>query len=161
MNRLSELISYESFGQLKFLKFFPKTESYYIDKVGMQSLIGPSTFEGYGPSAGFFSKPKLGGITCGLGLDFNQGIPEEDAHRLLDQIGLPVRKGMSAEQLRKLLGRSQELGVPERTGYNWFRWVIGTQWPYYVDCPCSKDTGLFGINVFRKDLVDKEENLRA
>lgn len=146
-------MSYGTFGKLKFLDFFPRTELYYTDE-DFECPIGLATCEGYGPAGCFLSKPRLEGATCGIDLDFSNGIPEREAHRLLDSLGLPLRKGMPAEKVRNLLG------TPDRIESGWLWFVIGSKWPYSVTCACDA-SGLFLVDVFRKDLVDKEAKLRG
>jgi hypothetical protein len=162
MSKALNEMSYEDFGKLRFLDFFPKTKAYYVDDSGgMVSQIGLAQFEGYGPAGGFASKTKLKGATCGITLDFENGIPESQAHRLLENLGLPLRRGMLAKELKIVMGKPLQLGVPAQTGYDWFRWVIGSRWRYYVEGPCYRTSGLARVDILRADLVDDEAKRTA
>jgi hypothetical protein len=148
-------MSYDEFGKLRFLDFFPKTTktaSYYFDDSGgMECPVGLTDYEGYGPSAGFMSKR---GNTCMIDLPFYNGCPEPGAYALLDSLCLEIRKGMSDAQVKHLLGN------PEREIHpGWPRFVLGKKWPYYIGCYIDKRSGLAQITIYRKDLANKEARL--
>src|SRR5437868_4751527 len=103
MRPLSEL-SYQDFGKLRFLDFFPKTESYVEDhEGGLETGIGLACSEGY-PFTAFTSLPGSKWQTAEMQLDFDHECPEPAGHALLDQLGLKLRRGMSAAQVKQAVG---------------------------------------------------------
>ncbi len=155
ITRMNEIrlnrLSYEEFGKLRFLSFFPRTADYYIDDSGgFECPIGLANLKGYGPTC-FISLPKPSHQTVGIDLDFENGCPEVAGNLLLERLGLDLRKGMSYKQVREALGR------PEREDFKGFpRFVVGTMWPYFVACTITKESGLCRVSIYRKDLADKE-----
>lgn len=138
-------MSYEDFGKLRFLDFFPKTDNYSDDPDGgLECGIGLAASEGYGPT--YFARPLRSCETAEIGLDFNNGCPEAEGNTLLAWLGLPIRKGMTAEAIRVALNVApkQELWTI----------VIGDRWPYYLGCVALAE-GLVRVWICRKDLADE------
>jgi hypothetical protein len=143
-------MSYEEFGKLRFLDFFPKTDAYREDhEGGLESGIGLACSEGY-LSTVFTSPVDADWQTAEMILMLGSDCPESQGHALLDGLGLHLRKGMSADQVR------ERLGVPEQDSPRWLRFVVGDSHPYYVGC-LVVDTGLHKVWIGRKDLADEND----
>ncbi len=150
MPTLSEL-RYKDFGKLRFLDFFPRTEQYVEDhEGGLESGIGLACYEGYRIFTCFSSPADSAWQTSEIMLDFDNGCPESHAHSLLEHLGLPVRKGWAAVQIKEALGPAVE-DIP-----TYLRYIIGTRWPYYVDFYIKPQEGMFKVWICRKDLADRQ-----
>jgi len=149
MNPLREM-SYQEFGKLRFLDFFPKTDAYNEDHDGgIETGIGLACFEGYLDTM-FTSPVDSDWQTAEMILELGTDCPENQGHALLDQLGLHLRKGMSADQVK------QQLGVPEKDDPTWLRFVVGDTEHYYVGCLIT-DQGLHRVWIGRRDLSDENE----
>ena len=149
-----ENFSYEEFGKLRFLDYFPRTESYYNDDVGGTTCsIGYGAVDGYG-FTGFVSPASEVGQTSEISIDFKKDCPKPEGEAFLQFLGLNLQKGMSREKIKSLLEKFQasETSLAE--------FVIGSSWPYYLSCRIDVQHGLDKVWICRKDLADKEaENL--
>src|SRR4051812_19626417 len=104
-------MSYEEFGKLRFLDFFPKTDQYVEDhEGGLESGIGLACMEGYVLLTAFFASPADSEWeTSEIGLSFEKdGCPEAEGNALLERLGLRIRSGMSEESAREALGVSPQ-----------------------------------------------------
>lgn len=147
MTRLNQM-SYEEFGKLRFLDFFPKTDGYREDhEGGMETGIGLACTEGYLETA-FASPVDVEWQTVEMNLELWSDCPETHGNALLGGLGLKLRRGMTAEQVKDILG------IPEEDDPRWLCFVVGTQWPYYVGCLVDGDNGLCRVWMCRKDLAD-------
>ncbi len=141
-------MTYEEFGRLRFLDFFPRTDAYKEDyEGGMETGIGLACTEGYLETM-FASPVDTEWQTAEMNLELGSDCPESEGHALLDGLGLRLRKGMSSEQVRA------QLGVPEEDTPRWLRFVIGDLHPYYVGCLII-ESGLHRVWIGRKDLSDE------
>ncbi len=144
-------MSYEEFGKLRFLDFFPHTEAYFNDDVGGTTCsIGYGAADGYG-FTGFVSPASQIGQTSEISLDFRKDCPESEGSAFLRYLGLELRKGMSFAEIVSLLGTPPDTENPNSRQY-----VIGTDWPYYLGLVIDDGQGLQRAWICRKDLADKE-----
>src|SRR5262245_42591927 len=121
-------ISYEEFGKLRFLDFFPRTKDYREDHDGgMETGIGMACTEGY-LSTMFTSPMDQEWETVEMLLEFADDCPEAHGHALLDALGIKLRKTMNTAQVKEILG------VTENDEPTWLRFVIGKEFPYLVGC---------------------------
>src|SRR6266567_8691739 len=140
-------MSYEEFGKLRFLDFFPRTEFYFDDPDGgVECGIGLAASEGYGHTA--FSRAFNSTQTAEIALDFKNRCPEGAGNALLQELGLPLRKGMTEAAVREALGLTAEQVL--------WTVVVGDTWPYYLGCVVFAE-GLERIWICRKDLADEWE----
>jgi hypothetical protein len=147
-------MSYDEFGKLRFLDFFPKTDLYGDDDVGgAECGIGIACSEGYGLT--YFARPQKSRQTAEICLDFDNERPETEGHALLDHFGLKLRRGMSGAKIKELLG------APEEDDPRWLRFIVGSKWLYYVGCLVDGDRGLSRVWICRKDLADEEEKIQS
>jgi hypothetical protein len=153
MTPLREM-SYDEFGRLRFLQFFPNTDLYSGDEEGgLECGIGIACSEGYGQT--YFARPQESKQTAEICLDFDNDCPEAEGHALLDQLGLKLRRGMSGAKIKELLG------TPEDDDPRWLCFIVGSRWPYNVGCLVDGDKGLCRIGICRKDLADEEERIQG
>jgi hypothetical protein len=146
-----QTLTYEQFGKLQFLDFFPRTEDYYVDKSGgMETAAGIGDYEGYGPPAGFVRTHKTG-QTFAIDLDFANACPESGAQNLLEHLGFKLRKGTSQAEATKILGSPDHEDGPD-----WPCYVVGDKFKYSLNCAFHKKKGLFRISIYRKDFLDRE-----
>lgn len=144
-------MSYEDFGKLRFLDFFPRTDTYakYDDA---ESGIGLCHTEGY-PFTCFCSPLYDADRTAEILIDFSQtDCPMESAHALLDYLGLPLRKGMALKELKAVLGGP----IVEENSLS-IKCILGDEWPYYVRCTVYAESGFYDLWICRKDLADKDK----
>jgi hypothetical protein len=73
-------------------------------------------------------------------------LPSRVQARLLEALGLPLRRGATLAQLRAVLGkpRSEHSFVPDRTTYE-FR--VGTRWRYRISCTVLRKGGLVYLTM--------------
>jgi hypothetical protein len=148
-------MSYEEFGKLRFLDFFPKTDQYVEDhEGGLESGIGLACMEGYALLTAYFTSPAdAEWQTSEIELRFEEGgCPEAEGNALLQELGLGLRKGMPEDPVRKALGVSPQVDLWPIT--------VGDQWPYYVGCALAED-GLNRVWICRKDLADAQTELES
>jgi hypothetical protein len=143
-------MTYDEFGKLRFLDFFPKTDSYYVDDVGGTTCgIGYACVDGYG-FTGFASPENAQGQTSEIALDFRQDCPVIEGQAFLRFLGLELLKGMPLDEIKILLGE------PEKSDPSMLRYIIGEKWPYYLGLGIDEHEGLHTVWICRKDLADKE-----
>ena len=89
-----------------------------------------------------------------LAIDFNE-FPKPAANRVLKAIGLPIRPGMSLEELKAVLGDPVKTlrFVPEQTTYNF---LTAEPESYAVSCTVQKEGGLSYLTVMIP--IDEEES---
>jgi hypothetical protein len=148
--------SYEEFGKLRFLDFFPRTKDYVEDHAGgLESGVGLACYEGYLVFTCFTSPADREWQTAEICLDFQNRCPEAEGNELLRQLGLGLRKGMTYAQAK------ESLGVPEEDDPTYLRFVLGQRWFYYLDCFVGDREGLFRLWICRKDLADEQIKLES
>jgi hypothetical protein len=152
---MTELISYDQFGTLKFLDFFPRAALYDNDDIGgTVTIIGHACVDGYG-FTGFARLPSQT-ETGAINLDFSHDCPEAEGNALLARIGLKFGTGASLSQV------SSQLGTPEKDqtnpiGFRFCSFIVGERWPYNVTCAFDQEGKLYQVGVARKDLVDNNK----
>ena len=152
MRQLIEM-SYEEFGKLRFLDFFPRTDRYVENhEGGLESGIGLSCCEGYGIATAFLSPEGPAWQTSEVQLTFeNNECPEAEGSAFLAKLGLRLRKGIGRHQVREIMGHP----VKEFPSAG-LDFIIGREWPYYVGCSIKDTEGLFAVWICRKDLADAQ-----
>jgi hypothetical protein len=167
MKKLTEM-SYEEFGKLRFLDFFPKTEDYIEDhEGGLESGIGLSCFEGYSARTCFSSPENSQWNTAEMCLTFEHGeCPETEGNALLSTLGLSIQKGTSHRQVKENLLKSgltllEEKPGTEKQAPSWLLFVCGKECPYYVSSLATPQEGIIRVWICRKDLADQFEKLQS
>jgi len=158
MTPLREM-SYEEFGKLRFLDFFPRQENYAEEhEGGLEAGIGIACHEGYGFTTAFLSPADSEWQTSEILLTFENGeCPVAEGNAFLQGLGLGLRKGMTQAEVKELLG-NPERTFPLSLGMNF---VVGEEWPYFVGCTIKADEGLVGVWICRKDLADEQAELES
>lgn len=150
MNMLSQT-NYAEFGKLRFLDFFPRSREYIEDhQGGLESGIGLACSEGYRKCTVFTSPIGSDWQTSEIIVDFENGCPIAPANEFFKQLGLQISYGMSHAQVRQALGEPVE-DIP-----TYLRFIVGQEWPYYLDCYIKEREGLFKVWICRKDLADQQ-----
>jgi hypothetical protein len=144
-------MSYEDFGKLRFLDFFPPKDSYFNDDVGGTTCgIGLGAVDGYG-FTGFASPVGQIGKTAEISLNFIKDCPESEGNAFLRHLGLRLRRGMSLAEIESLLGKPTDTENENSRQY-----VLGSKWPYCLGLGIDEDHGLQKVWICRKDLADQE-----
>ena len=146
------MIGYKKFNQLSFLKLFPRTESYDLDRYGVNSIVGKAYAEGYGFTSFFyiFGTEQLGAIN----LDFLNDCPRESGNELLKALGLPFHPEATLTEIVRILNKpAYEVKTPDGCRFCWF--TLGTDDKSYVSCTFAPDERLNAVLVARKDLTDR------
>lgn len=112
-------MSYEEFGRMRFLDFFPRTELYGEDhEGGLEAGIGLACYEGYGFMAAFISPADCDWQTSEIQLSYENGeCPVAEGNAFLAELGLGLRKGMTQADVKELLGS------PVRTFHRRWGWI--------------------------------------
>jgi hypothetical protein len=131
------MISYEDFGKLRLSQFVePKKISPLANWEFMECLW-------LGEAVAFSEWLRLKdqpSVLRSLALDFT-GLPESTVTRVLEQLCLPLRRGMTKSELVALLGEPQEtLGfTPDRKT---FKFISGGPESYWLFCTVLDQGGL-------------------
>ncbi len=151
-------MSYKEFGKMKFLDFFPKTDAYQEDhEGGLETAIGVACTEGYVDTM-FTSPADSKWQTSEMQVSFQNGdCPEAVGNAFLERLGLGIRKGMTQEEVKSLLGTPVRT-FPTSLGLDF---VIGDTWPYYVGCTITERDGLITAWICRKDLADAQAEVES
>jgi hypothetical protein len=152
---LTDMISYDEFGSLKFLDFFPMTPLYYDDDVGgTVTIIGYACVAGYG----FTSFARIEGETQtgAINLDFSHDCPEVEGNALLARLGLNLVKGASVSEVLRQLGTPHK-GQTNPIGFRFCSFTVGEQWRYRISCGFDQVAKLYRVGVARNDLIEKNE----
>ena len=146
-----ELISFEQFGKLR-LKQFAPPEAEVFESGGYEWMGGFWINEGIG----FTSMSRHEDTpeeTGGLEVDFSE-LPESAVPAIFDATQLPLRRGMSFEEVRSVLGEPEKthVFVADRKTYEF---TVGSQQRYYVSATLDDADGLIYVEVIRKDVLSK------
>jgi hypothetical protein len=157
--RLTQL-TYREFGGLRFLDWFLKTKKYCLDTVGgYQTVVGLGKVEGYLGSVEFIAKREQ---TVMVAIEFGHlsAADIKRVHKLLDHLGLPLRRGTKKVEIESVLGQPNNVkGWPKSVLARGGSWVLGEKQQYIVDCNVDPKQGLYSLSIYRKDLADKEDRL--
>jgi len=93
--------------------------------------------------------------TGGVEVDFAE-VPETVSAAIFYALNLPLRQGMTQDEVRALLGEPEEthVFVADRTTCDY---VVGTHQLYRVGCTVHNTTGLIHVSVIRKDVLAQIE----
>jgi len=146
-----ELIPYEDFSRLRMKQFAP---------AGIEVSEG----DGYEWMGGFWIHEGIGftGVARhedtpdeagGLAVDFRE-LPESATLAIFDAIHLPLRPGMTLEEVCSVLGEPEHthVFVADRKSYDF---TVGSHFPYHVSATVHDTHGLIYVVVIRKDVLSK------
>jgi hypothetical protein len=139
-----ELTPYAEFGTLRLHQFVPPGE---IRELSDWRYMGE---EWVGEAAGFNEALRLARdpeVTRTLSLDLSS-LPEPVQRSFWTALKLPLRKGMSREQLSDVLGAPvQTLRFPRARDRTTYAFEVGTRWPYTLLCTVLDEGGLIYVSV--------------
>jgi len=147
-----ELIPYEDFSRLRMKQFVP-AEIEVSDDDGYEWMGGFWIHEGIG-FTGVARHEDTPDEAGGLAVAFRE-LPERSATlAIFDAIRLPLRLGMTLEEVRSVLGEPEHTNVfvADRKSYDF---TVGSQFPYYVSATVHDTDGLIYVVVIRKDVLSK------
>jgi len=89
----------------------------------------------------------------GLEVFFSE-LPESTSRAILDAIHLPLRPGLTLQEVQSILGQPGKTFtfVPDRKTYDF---TVGSKHPYHVSATIHNSEGLIGVSVIRKDVLSK------
>jgi hypothetical protein len=148
-----ELIPYSQFAKLR-LKQFVESDVEVTEGDGWEWMGGLWFGEGISSSTYFARLKDTPDETGGLEIDFTE-LPESSAQSILDTINLPLKSGMTFDEVRSALG------VPEKTtslaGWKNNDFTLGEKHPYFVSATVDHAKGLTNLTVIRKDVLSRIE----
>jgi hypothetical protein len=147
-----ELIPYKQFAKLRAVQFLPAGESV-------------NECDGYEWMGGFWINEGIRGFTSisrhedtpdeagGLEIDFRD-LPPAEVKTMLGAIQLPLRPGVSLEEVQAVLGEPERthVFVADRKSYDF---TVGSRDSYYVSVTIHETDGLMHVAVIRKDVLAK------
>ena len=138
-----ELISHQEFGKLRLAQFvtdpgeMATLENWeYMERVWVGEAIGFTQWLRYEED------PEILGS---LSLDLIE-LPDEISQSVFRVLALPLRQGMSYEEIVHLFGKPNctYTFVKDRKTYEFAR---GVKWKYLIDCTIHEDIGLLYVTV--------------
>jgi hypothetical protein len=146
-----ELISYEEFGRLRMKQFVPR-DAEVIEADACEWMGGFWINEGIGLTS-MSRHEDTPSETGGLEVDFSE-LPESAVAAIFDAIHLPLRPGMTLEEVRSVLGAPEQthVFVADRKSYDF---TVGSQYMYHVSATVHDANGLIDVVVIRKDVLSK------
>lgn len=149
------MISYEEFGKLKFLEFFPRTSMYDDDSVGgTVTIIGYACVTGYAFTR--FARVEGTIETAAINLDFSHDCPEPEGNALLTRLGLNLFNGASLGHVWSHLGTPKK-DQTSPVGFRFCSFTVGERWSYRVNCAFDESGKLYQVGVAREDAVVQNE----
>jgi hypothetical protein len=153
-------MTYEQFGNLRFCDFFAQTNDYFKDDMGIYERqgIGLCNSES-NTGTTYFASLLDSDKTISIKIDFDDEPSEIEGNALLTWLGLNLKKGMPYQDILKILGAPEDDKFrPPTPGHSTnIRYVIGSNWPYYLECFVTDQTGLTRVWICRKDVSDRHE----
>jgi hypothetical protein len=147
-----DLISYQEFARLRAAQFLPDGTPVYQN-------------DGYEWMGGFWINEGIRGFTSvsrhedmpdeagGLEIDFSD-LPQSAILSMLDTIHLPLRPGMTLQEVQSFLGEPEhtDVFVADRKSYDF---TVGSRFAYHVSTTIHEKDGLIHVAVIRKDVLSK------
>ena len=143
-----ELVDYKTFSKLRFTDFLPP-ETEVISSMGLECCSSHCAdyYEAVGHSYFVFADGSPEEVVE-INIDETYPtIPAGTGARMLASVGLPLRFGMSSDEVVSVLGQPEYEGAERR----FTRYIVGTKWPYRVGCGVAPDRGLWSLWVVRED----------
>ena len=149
-----ELVPYKQFAKLRMKQFVPKGTKLFEDD-GCEWMGGMWIVDQLTAWNGFARPRATPSETGGLEIIFPD-MPKDVAAAILNAIRLPLKPGLSLDEVRSVLGEPErtESFVDDRKTYEF---AIGTEHPYYLSCTLFNSGGLMGLAVIRKDVLSRIE----
>jgi len=153
---VTELIPYHEFGALTLTRFLgghPALAAQVTALEDWEYMGHMWVGEGAGAFTDFLRLASRPGELGAMTLDF-PSLPRPFSEDILDALRLPVRPGMSQNDITLLLGEPErrQRFVADRES---LEFTIGQRWPYHVDCTVHEAEGLIYLAVIRKDILER------
>jgi len=148
------LITYEQLAKLRLRDFVPDPDSVdENDDWEWMDLLWHNESVGF---TNFCRHEDTPDETGGVEISFAE-LPAPINRRMLSELGLPLRPGMSSEEVLTALGEPVETYkfVRDRISYDF---EVGPAKEYSVSCTVKDDEGLIHVSLIRSDLVAKGES---
>jgi hypothetical protein len=143
-----ELIDYDEFGRFDIGRFAqPGRGVIHQDDITWRG--GVWACDAVGAATCVFLHESMPDVVGGLEIDFRD-LSERDTLAFFDALHLPLRPGMSLQQVQTVLGEpTQRVDfIEDRRGYGF---EVGSRYPYEVGCIIRDSVGLIYVSVIRKD----------
>ena len=147
-----ELIPYEEFARFN-IRPFAQSGRGVVQQADYEWMGGLWANESVGACTGVCRHESAPDEVGGLEIDFRD-LPEKDTLAIFDALHLPLRPGMTLQEVQAVLGEPQERVdyIEDRRGYGF---EVGSQYPYEVRCIIRDSVGLVYVSVIRKDVLSK------
>jgi hypothetical protein len=149
-----ELIPYNEFARLRMKQFAPAgTEVYETDSCSWEWMGGLWLNEGICGFTSLSRHEDCPDETGGLEVGFRDLSPS-GVLAIFDAIHLPLRPGMTLEEVKSILGEPEQthVFVADRKSHDF---TVGSQYPYHVSATIQASDGLVHVTVIRKDVLSK------
>ena len=144
------LLPYASFSGLRIRDFYPEDSKMYFDPTpSLECAIGYAAMEGY-PFTYFAWLPSEPLQTAEISLDFRNDCPASIGEGILQTIGLPLKCGMSLEEVEGALGAPEHTELYDESGETMY-YTIGDDESYKIVCNLTTDKGLISVLIYRAD----------
>ena len=149
-----ELILYEDFAKLRMKQLAPGKEVHESD--GWEWMGGFWINEGIFGFTSVSRHEDTPDEAGGLEVAFGE-LPESATLAIFDAIHLPLRQGMTLQEVRSVLGEPEQthVFVADRKTYDF---TVGSRHPYYVSATVHDSDGLIYVAVIRKDVLSRCSN---
>ena len=136
------MINYQEFGTLRLASFRPDAEIVELDDWEYEDRLWVGEAVGFSEWLRPAEEPE---ILCCLSINLTE-FPLTATNQVLQAIDLPVRSGMSFEELRAILGEPVKTlkFVPEQ---NTYEFLTAEPYPYKVSCTVPLEGGLSYLEV--------------
>ena len=156
------LISYDELSRLRLKDFLGESAETIVDESGMMIAIGLGGCESFGPHGktlfGWPQGETYRTAEVAVDLSPDSSLSKDVAARLIQAIGLPLRAGMSADELLNLFGSADRDSGPDESRF--LRFTCGDKEPYYLGCHIEGEQGLVHFFLARKDYCDRDTSKR-
>jgi len=151
-----ELIPYVEFGRLRAAQFAPAGTPIY-ESDGYEWMGGFWINEGIHGFTSLSRHEQTPDETGGLEINFRELSPA-DIEAMLGTIRLPLRPGMTLEEVHAVLGEPERthVFVADRETYDF---TVGSSDLYHVSVTVHETDGLIHVAVIRKDVLSRCEGL--
>ena len=144
---------------MRLADFVGQDAELYVEESGIIGLVGLGGFEGLGETM-FWWRQGEPYQTAGVSLDLgaNSELPPPAAGKIIDLLGLPVRRGVNVAELISIFG-TPETNESGRLGTRWLRFVCGGPEKYLFGCLVDDNCGLVDFFMARKDYCDENDSI--
>lgn len=150
-----KLLTYAELQKVRLSEFLGESAGdIYIEESGVRVVVGLGGYEEFGETRfGWRQGEEFCTAEVSLDLRSSSLLPEASARRILEKLGLPVRKGMSLSELVAVFGTPdrQTRGVAASN----LRFICGDNEKLVLGCHVDDREGLVNLFLVRKDYFDE------